>query len=61
MTDTKKEPLFKPFKQGHVYFMNEYDDTGEAEIFDLSAMDEDKAVKIIKKALDEEREAEKAN
>ena len=58
MTDTKKESLFKP---GHVYFMNEYDDTGEAEIFDLTAMDEDKAAKIIKKALDEEREAEKAN
>lgn len=58
MNDAKKEPLFKP---GHVYFMNEYDDTGEAEIFDLSAMPEDKAAKILKKALDEEREAEKAN
>jgi len=58
MNDAKKEPLFKP---GHVYFMNEYDDAGEAEIFDLSAMPEDKAAKILKKTLDEEREAEKAN
>ena len=41
--------------------MNEYDDTGKAEIFDLTAMDEDKAAKIIKKTFDEEREAEKAN
>ncbi|MBR1485622.1 MAG: hypothetical protein IJ859_01600 [Synergistaceae bacterium] len=58
MKSTNKEPLFKP---GHVYFMNEYDDTDETEIFDLTAMPEDKAAKIIKKALDEEREAEKAN
>ncbi|MBR1485629.1 MAG: hypothetical protein IJ597_00045 [Synergistaceae bacterium] len=58
MKKRKEKPLFKP---GHIYFMNEYDDTGKAEIFDLTAMDEDKAAKIIKKTFDEEREAEKAN
>ena len=41
------------FKRGHVYFMLDNDESDEATIFDLTAMDENTAAKILEKALNE--------
>ncbi len=47
------QELFKP---GHVYFALEDDESGETEILDLTAMDEDKAAMFLEKVLREEAE-----
>ena len=49
MTRKKIDFAFKP---GHVYLMNEYDDTGESEIFDLSEMDEKTTRKLLAESND---------
>ena len=61
MSKTKKDFAFKP---GRVYFMEDFmNEDGESEyakIYDLTTLEEDKAAKILERALKEEKEANKA-